>query len=306
MNLKQMEEESECIETIFQSYVTLKSACTVFLFFEGKDDFKYYWVRLAPFIEDQSYETYICRSKANVLELYNMIHCQTKARNNEKICYFVDNDYDKSKLKNPDIYVTPTYSIENFYISDSAIKNMLKGEWGLSGEMLKDDKDDFECAFNYLRQKRDEVINSIIYANAWYSLQCNKSKGNLRQPKLSAIKEYKVIKNVKDKTVLEGMVPNSIEVSDEEIEEEVGYLKQNPEMKIRGKYFEQTMPSYFMKVFQDSNKKNNREMFIKRRRVNINVGEDNMISILSQYADSPMDLRAYITRKFNVVGECNT
>ena len=50
MNLKQMEKESDCIETIFQSYITLKSTRTVFLFFEGKDDFKYYWCRLAPFI----------------------------------------------------------------------------------------------------------------------------------------------------------------------------------------------------------------------------------------------------------------
>ena len=33
MNLRQMEEESDCIETIFQSYITLKSTCTVFLFF---------------------------------------------------------------------------------------------------------------------------------------------------------------------------------------------------------------------------------------------------------------------------------
>lgn len=50
MNLRQMEEESDCIETIFQSYITLKSTCTVFLFFEGKDDFKYYWCRLSPFV----------------------------------------------------------------------------------------------------------------------------------------------------------------------------------------------------------------------------------------------------------------
>lgn len=300
MNLKQMEKESDCIETIFQSYITLKSTRTVFLFFEGKDDFKYYWCRLAPFIGEQGYETYICRSKGNVLQLYNMIHFQTKPRDNEKICYFVDNDYEKSQLQNEDIYVTPTYSIENLYISDSAIKNMLKGEWGLSGEMLKADKDDFEIAFNYLKGKRDEVINSIIYANAWYSLQYNKSKGNLQHPKLSAIKEYKTIKDVKDKATLEGMVANSIKVSEEEVEAEIAYLEQNPEGKIRGKYFEQTMPSYFMKVFQDSNKKNNREMFSKRRRVNINVGEDNMVSVLSQYADSPSNLMAYITKIFNV------
>ena len=63
MNLRQMEEESDCIETIFQSYITLKSTCTVFLFFEGKDDFKYYWCRLSPFVGEQNYETYICRRK---------------------------------------------------------------------------------------------------------------------------------------------------------------------------------------------------------------------------------------------------
>ena len=300
MNLRQMEEESDCIETIFQSYITLKSTCTVFLFFEGKDDFKYYWCRLSPFVGEQNYETYICRSKENVLRLHDMIHFQTKPRDNEKICYFVDNDYEKSRLENQDVYVTPTYSIENLYISDSAIKNILKGEWGLSGEMVESDKEDLEIAFNYLKEKREEIINSIIYANAWYSLQCNKSKDSLQPPKLSDIKEYKTIKDVKDKTTLEDLVPNSIEVSEDEIEAEIAYLKQNPEEKIRGKYFEQTMPKYFTKVFQDSNKKNNREMFSKRRRVNINVGEDNMVSVLSQYADSPSNLIAYITSKFNV------
>ena len=122
----------------------------------------------------------------------------------------------------------------------------------------------------------------------------------MQHPKLSAIKEYKTIKDVKDKATLEGMVANSIKVSEEEVEAEIAYLEQNPEGKIRGKYFEQTMPSYFMKVFQDSNKKNNREMFSKRRRVNINVGEDNMVSVLSQYADSPSNLMAYITKIFNV------
>lgn len=34
--IQKMEEESDCIETIFQSYVALRSTCTIFLFFEGK------------------------------------------------------------------------------------------------------------------------------------------------------------------------------------------------------------------------------------------------------------------------------
>ena len=91
--IQKMEEESDCIETIFQSYVALRSTCTIFLFFEGKDDFKYYWGRLSGFIGQQSYETYVCRSKKNVLQLYDMIHNQTQQKKNEKICYFVDNDF---------------------------------------------------------------------------------------------------------------------------------------------------------------------------------------------------------------------
>ena len=119
--IQKMEEESDCIETIFQSYVALRSTCTIFLFFEGKDDFKYYWGRLSGFIGQQSYETYVCRSKKNVLQLYDMIHNQTQQKKNEKICYFVDNDFEKGSLQNQDIYVTPTYSIENLYVSCNAI-----------------------------------------------------------------------------------------------------------------------------------------------------------------------------------------
>ena len=78
--IQKMEEESDCIETIFQSYVALRSTCTIFLFFEGKDDFKYYWGRLSGFIGQQSYETYVCRSKKNVLQLYDMIHNQTQQK----------------------------------------------------------------------------------------------------------------------------------------------------------------------------------------------------------------------------------
>lgn len=296
--IQKMEEESDCIETIFQSYVALRSTCTIFLFFEGKDDFKYYWGRLSGFIGQQSYETYVCRSKKNVLQLYDMIHNQTQQKKNEKICYFVDNDFEKGSLQNQDIYVTPTYSIENLYVSSNAIKNMLKGEWGLSGEMSEDDKKDLEIVIDYLIGKRDEIIDSIIYVNAWYSLQYNKSKVGMPYPKLSAIKEYKVIRNIKDKTILESMVSNSINVSNEDIENEIKYLRINPEKKIRGKYFEQTMPYYFMKVFEDSNKKNNRKMFSKKRRVNINIGQDNMVSILSQYADTPINLSTYINSKF--------
>ena len=38
--LEAMDNESDCIEVIFQSYIASKSKKDIFLFFEGKDDFK--------------------------------------------------------------------------------------------------------------------------------------------------------------------------------------------------------------------------------------------------------------------------
>ena len=79
---------------------------------------------------------------------------------------------------------------------------MIIGEFGLSGHMDQFDKQDLDKAFNYLVSKREEMIESMIYANAWYSLQYNKTKYRRMYPKLSAIKDYYVIKDVKDKEKL--------------------------------------------------------------------------------------------------------
>lgn len=296
--LQQMEEECNCIEVIFQDYVQSRSTNDIFLFFEGIDDYKYYWCRLSPFVGEKSYKKYNCKGKDNVISIYEMIKRKTEKKKKEKTLYFVDKDFDKENIVPDEIYVTPTYSIENLYISDRAFKNMIIGEFGLSGEMEEEDKKDSEIAVEYLISKRKDIIDSMIYANAWYSLQYNKTKYNQPHPKLSAIKEYHMIKNIKDKVILQNMVPNSIEVTDEELQKEIDYLREMPNERLRGKYFEQTMPNYIMKVFADSNKKQNREMFSKRRKININVGADNMISILSNYADIPDDLIVYIKKRF--------
>ena len=298
--IQTMEEESECTEAIYQDYIGARSTHDVFLFFEGKDDYKYYWSHLSPFVGSRKYKKYVCQCKDNVISVFDMISNQSRRKNNESICCFVDRDFDKDIQLPDEIYVTPTYAIENLYVSDRAIENMLLGEWGLSSEMEEDDKRDFEMAINYLCDKRNEIIESLLYSNAWYSLQHNKSKGNPPYPKLSAIKEYSKVKGIRDKELLQSLVPNAVIVSEEEISGEMDYLREKPVERIRGKYFEQSMPYHFRIVFQNSNQKDGGEMFSKKRKVNINVGEDNMVSVLSAYADVPQDLIAYIAGRFGI------
>lgn len=298
--LHQMDEECDCIEVIFQNYIQTRSTVDIFLFFEGKDDYKYYCIRIEPFLNGKVPKQYVCQKKDNVIELHDMIKRQTKSKPTEKLLFFVDKDFDRNTTINNDIYITPTYSIENFYISDAAIKRILIGEWGLSSEMQDIDKEDFEAAFNYLKSKRDVIVDSMIYANAWYSLQKRKTKDGGICPRLSAIKEYTSIKGIHKIENLEELVDNAIPVSPKELTAEINRLKKIPEKNLRGKYFEQTMPYYFMNVFSDSNKKSNRFLLSKRRKVNICIGKDNMVSILSQYADVPSCLVEYITKRLGL------
>ena len=64
-----MSEEAECVEAIFMSFIQTKSSQKIFLFFEGKDDFKYYCPRISFICNDKEYNKYDCGGKENVLRI---------------------------------------------------------------------------------------------------------------------------------------------------------------------------------------------------------------------------------------------
>ena len=291
--LQKMEEECEGVEVIFQKFVVSRESIQVSMFFEGNDDYKYYWSRISPFTINKTCEHYICKSKKNVIEVQKMIQEHAKEKSDESLLFFVDHDFDKDKQYNENIYVTPVYAIENFYISDTAFSNVIRGEFAFSGEMTDEDMEDYETALKILKKRRDEIVERILFANAWYSLQQNLST-DTQYPRLSAIKEYCSIQNITRIDELESLVTDYAHVTDDLVKSEMEYLREKPLERLRGKYFEKPMATCFNSIFQDSNKKKNRKFFKKRRKININVSGDNMISILSNYADVPESLINYI------------
>lgn len=298
MNLLEvMENESDCIESIFQSYVSSKSKKDIFLFFEGKDDFKYYVSRVTSHIGDKEYGVFHCKCKMNVLIIQEMIANQAAIQDDKKNLYFIDRDYDDNENIPDSIYITSSYSIENYYFTDSAIKRMLIGVVGFSEES-KDDTLDFKKVFDYIVNKRNEVIEEIIYANAWYSLQIKKSKDCKSFPQMTSVKDYSVIKNLNKICEFESLVKNSIETTELEIENEIRALKINPENKIRGKYFTQALTPIFRNIFQDAGKKHDRKFFSKKRKIHLNLSD--IICELSAYADTPLELNSYIKERISL------
>lgn len=292
-----MENESDCIESIFQSYISSKSKKDIFLFFEGKDDFKYYVSRVSSHIGDKEYGVFHCNCKMNVLTIQEMIANQAAIQDDKKNLYFIDRDYDDNENIPDSIYVTSSYSIENNYFTNSAIKRILIGVIGISEEN-KDDNLDFKVVYNHITSIRDKIIEEIIYANAWYSLQIKKSKHSVEHTQMSNIKEYSNIKNICQIQVLEKLVKNSLEINESEINKEIENLRLNPVSKIRGKYFTQALTPVFRDVFQDAGKKYNRKYFSKKRKIHANLSD--IISELSAYADTPPELISYIRERLSV------
>lgn len=292
-----MENESDCIESIFQSYISSKSKKDIFLFFEGKDDFKYYVSRVSSHIGDKEYGVFHCNCKMNVLTIQEMIASQAAIQDDKKNLYFIDRDYDDNENIPDSIYVTSSYSIENNYFTNSAIKRILIGVIGISEEN-EDDNLDFKVVYNHITSIRDKIIEEIIYANAWYSLQIKKSKHSVEHTQMSNIKEYSNIKNICQIQVLEKLVKNSLEINESEINKEIENLRLNPVSKIRGKYFTQALTPVFRDVFQDAGKKYNRKYFSKKRKIHANLSD--IISELSAYADTPPELISYIRERLSV------
>ena len=232
--LETMLNESECIEAIFQSYITSKSKKDIFLFFEGKDDFKYYVSRISSHIGNKEYGVFHCNCKMNVLTIQEMIANKTGIQDDKKNLYFIDRDYDDNEDIPDSIYITSSYSIENYYFTDSAIKRMLIGVVGFSEES-EEDSLDFEIVFDHIVNKRNEIIEEIIYANAWYSLQMKKSKDSGKFPQMTPLKEYSVVKNLNQICDFERLVKDSIETTESEMNNAIEVLKINPVNEIREK-----------------------------------------------------------------------
>ncbi|WP_455490050.1 DUF4435 domain-containing protein [Granulicatella sp.] len=291
-----MENESDCIESIFQSYISSKSKKDIFLFFEGKDDFKYYVSRLSSHIGDKEYGVFHCNCKMNVLIIQEMIANQSAIQDDKKNLYFIDRDYDDNEDIPDSIYITSSYSIENYYFTDSAIKRMLIGVVGFSEES-EEDSLDFEIVFDHIVNKRNEIIEEIIYANAWYSLQMKKSKDSGKFPQMTPLKEYSVVKNLNQICDFERFVKDSIETTESEMNNAIEVLKINPVNEIRGKYFTQALTPIFRNIFKDAGKKHNRKLFSKKRKIHLNLSD--IICELSAYADTPPGLISYIKERLS-------
>ncbi|MDU2395885.1 MAG: DUF4435 domain-containing protein [Streptococcus mitis] len=128
-----------------------------FVFYEGKDR-QYYDCRIQQFAEN--FNTYEVGGKSKVLELVNKFTHEEGYKLKNKL-FFIDKDYGHHQV-NSDIYMTPKYAVENFYVSSEAIKRILKVHFGIN-----DDDPEFGRVLGCFNARYREFIDYLTEMNLW-------------------------------------------------------------------------------------------------------------------------------------------
>ena len=133
-----------------------------FVFYEGKDR-QYYDCRIQQIAEN--FNTYEVGGKSKVLELVNKFTHEEGYKLKNKL-FFIDKDYGHHQV-NSDIYMTPKYAVENFYVSSEAIKRILKVHFGIN-----DDDPEFGRVLGCFNARYREFIDYLTEMNLW-AICCN-------------------------------------------------------------------------------------------------------------------------------------
>lgn len=287
--------------SIFILFIDLKDKhhSKLFCCFEG-DDYKYYGFRIENLLQINSdnLQFFTCGGKREVLRLYEMIN-QNEKYKDVKISYFVDKDFDESIIEkyNKKIYETPCYSIENFYTTVSAFKKILKYEFNID-----EPNEDFQICLDLFNARQKEFHDKIKLFNAWIYCQRDLSNSNgTSRLDLTDFKLNKIIPEINlneivaryDKEKIEELFPKALKIPNESLELKIAELERlNPQICFRGK-FEIDFLYKFIQAMKLEFKKPD-GLIKKQRGVKMTDSRQNLISELSQYADTPICLKNYI------------
>lgn len=264
----------------------------LFCFFEGRDS-QYYSNRIKAIVQ-RRYHPISCGNKKTVLETYKWLSGHVNYTKYLK-AYFVDRDFDP-EISNEKIYVTPCYSIENFYVNEECLSEILKNEFGLT-----EADSEYDQIIELFRSELVKHNQSTALFNAWYAtLKSIKHRDNLKTtgvnlddklPKDFVCLKIGSIASNYDLSRIKEHFPDAIEVSEIEV------LAKRDELlsgctadKLRGKFQLAFFYEFLHFLIEDANK---RKKLLKSK-TKFNFDKANIFTQLSQYATTPSCLVKYL------------
>lgn len=97
------------------------------IFYEGEEDKSFYNNFIESKISEDIINYYICTGKDNLYKIYSDINWSSF--NKHRVLFFTDKDFDEfigaNRVSDENIFVTKTYSIENYLVSSKLFKRVL-------------------------------------------------------------------------------------------------------------------------------------------------------------------------------------
>ena len=265
-----------------------------YCFFEGDEDKRYYGTRI-KLTYKQEYEDFTCGGRDNVKRVANLIKLHYK---NVNTMFFIDKDFSsESSIEN--IYVTPCYSIENFYTIQKALKEVLINEFN-----MKQSESDFNLAMSIFNSLQNEFHKDMLFFNAWLACQSDLREKHKIKTRLSiddAVNKYfkSIIKNdlsgISDFSHLQDIdfIENNLfsdasKIDTQDLETKVSFFQSLNKHScfFRGK-FELKFFVSFLKALTNELNKRNSDIFEKKRKCTLQFQLENILSTLTQYANTP-------------------
>ena len=282
-----------------------KEKNSLYCFFEGDEDKRYYRTRLK-----QKFENFTCVGKDHVKKVHRMIN-EHKEYNSANTLFFIDKDFSDEQTSG-NMYVTPCYSIENFYTTKEVLKNIIINEFN-----LRESDNDFTLILEKFNQLQTKFHNELLIFNAWLACQSDLREKN-------SIKTYLSI-DTKVKSYFDGIVKNTLgeikifddlknidfientlfyeapKIEPQKLQEKIDEFKSKIGSCIfRGKFELRFMVSFLQQLKNEIGQKPSKSIFKKRHRCTFEFKYENIISTLSQYSITPNCLQEFISENLQI------
>lgn len=278
---------------------TKKGKDGLFCFFEGKDN-DYYIPRIKKYTD--KYHPILCGGRDRVLKVQKLIAIHAEYDKYKK-AFFIDRDFNQPLTnKSPQIFETPGYSIENFYVSESVFQEIMINKFYFSE--VSDPS--FQVCLDLYRDRQKEFHQATILLNAWYACLIDKRNNTGEQtgvnlddklPKNFVRFSLQLISDNYDLDKIKQTFPNASIVSEDDLNHKIAQFSDCEQHQVfRGKYEMQFLIKFIELILQDSLQA---KKYISRKikfAFTQKITNEQAIDIFSSYAETPESLERFLQK----------
>lgn len=308
--LKNAVNTEHVVYTKFVNAYSKKDIDTLYCFFEGHEDKRYYGVRI-NFKTQKDFKDFTCDGKSNVIKIQKLIKSKIEY-SDAKTLYFIDKDYSSDKISE-NIYATPCYSIENLYSTEYTLKEVLKNEFNISEE-----DEDFTNILKLYNSLQSQYHEQLLFFNSWLSCQHDIRKLQNITTHLNiddTVKTYfdsilnnnidlreNIFCDLNNIVKLEELFKNSPKISDDLLKAKIELFSSvsfDKGCSFRGKFELKLLVAFLQKIKEEAGKKSS-IVFKNKYKCTLVFNLESIISTLTQYSYTPECLNSFLDNQLEV------